>query len=99
VLALGSLGVLAGCGGGDNDIGQIIGTSSPQYRTVHANPFIGNVDFGVNGTTKITNVGFKNVSNYFGIDATASTATVSNTGSSTPLASTGFTPANGHRYT
>ena len=36
VLALGSLAVLAGCGGGDDDIGQIIGTSSPQYRTVHA---------------------------------------------------------------
>ncbi|CAJ0857548.1 hypothetical protein R20233_00510 [Ralstonia sp. LMG 32965] len=99
VVALGSLGVLAGCGGGDDDIGQIIGTSAPQYRTVHANPFIGNVDFGVNGTTKISNVAFKNVSNYFGIDATASTGTVSNTGSSTPLASTGFTPANGHRYT
>lgn len=99
VLALGSLGVLAGCGGGSDDVGQIIGTSSPQYRTVHANPFIPNVDFAVNGTVKITNVGFKNVSNYFGIDATATTATVSNTGSATPLASANFSPANGHRYT
>lgn len=99
VLALGSLGVLAGCGGGDDDIGQIIGTSSPQYRTVHANPFIGNVDFGVNGTVKITNVGFKNISNYFGIDSKATTATVSNSGSTTPLASANFSPVNGHRYT
>lgn len=99
VLALGSLGVLAGCGGGDDDIGQIIGTSSPQYRTIHANPFIANVDFGVNGSVKIANVGFKNVSNYFGIDATPTTATVSNTGSATPLASANFSPANGHRYT
>ncbi|AJW46843.1 MULTISPECIES: DUF4397 domain-containing protein [Ralstonia] len=99
VLALGSLAVLAGCGGGDDDIGQIIGTSSPQYRTVHANPFIQNVDFGVNGTVRIANVGFKNVSNYFGIDATATTATVSNAGSNSPLASATFNPVNGHRYT
>jgi len=99
VLALGSLGVLAGCGGGEDDLGQIIGTSSPQYRTVHANPFISNVDFAVNGTVKITNVGFKNVSNYFGIDATATTATVSNSGSMSPLASANFNPINGHRYT
>lgn len=99
VLAMCVLGVLAACGGGSDDIGQIIGTSSPQYRTVHANPFIGNVDFGVNGTVKITNVGFKNVSNYFGIDATPTTATVSNSGSAAALASAGFNPVNGHRYT
>ena len=99
VLALGSLGVLAACGGGSDDIGQIIGTSAPQYRTMHVNPFIGNVDFGVNGTVKIANVGFKNVSNYFGIDSAASVATVSNAGSTSPLASTNFSPANGHRYT
>ena len=99
VLALGSLGVLAACGGGSDDVGQIIGTSSPQYRTMHVNPFIGNVDFGVNGTTKIANVGFKNVSNYFGIDSVATTATVSNAGSASPLASANFNPANGHRYT
>lgn len=99
VLLLGSLGMLAACGGGSDDIGQIIGTSSPQYRTMHVNPFIGNVDFGVNGTTRIAKVGFKNVSNYFGIDAVATTATVSNAGSATPLASANFNPANGHRYT
>ena len=99
VLTLGSLGVLAACGGGSDDVGQIIGTSAPQYRTMHVNPFIGNVDFGVNGTVKIANVGFKNVSNYFGIDSAASVATVSNAGSASPLASANFSPVNGHRYT
>ena len=99
VLALGSLGVLAACGGGDDDIGQIIGTSAPQYRTVHANPFIQNVDFGVNGTVKIANVGFKSVSSYFGIDSVPTVATVASAGTSAPLATASLSPANGHRYT
>lgn len=97
VLALGSLGVLAACGGGDDDIGQIIGTSAPQYRTVHANPFIQNVDFGVNGTVKIANVGFKSVSSYFGIDSVPTVATVASAGTSAPLATASLSPANGHR--
>lgn len=65
---------------------------------VYVNFFIGNVDFGVNGIMKIINVGFKNVSNYFGIDVMVSMGMVLNMGSSMLLVLIGFMFVNGYCY-
>lgn len=97
-----SLGVLAACGGSDDDdLDDRADVADPKVRFVHAVPDGPNVTLTRNGTAEsaVSDVPYKEATQYFDVDTEAYTFSLRTADTDVELDSLELSPERGNRYT
>ncbi|WJF92138.1 DUF4397 domain-containing protein [Paraburkholderia bonniea] len=98
VAIVSTVSALTACGGG-NDLGTILGVSSPQARFINAVTAGPNLDYYLNSKSYASGVQYKGVTRYTDVDTGNQTASYNLAGTSVAIASQAFSAAKGHHYT
>ena len=101
LLGVATAGLLAACGGDDDNFDDRTGTADPVARFIHAAPAGPEFTLQRNGTVvpSATNVGYKYGSQYSDIGTASTTFSLRRASDGTELASSNFNPDRGHKYT